>query len=267
MSTVMIDPRPAWAGFLLGFGLGGFFDGILLHQILQWHHLLSALDGATFRDIRAQILADGLFHAAMYGIAASGLWLLWRVRASFAAPGSGRRLLGDVMVGFGAWHIVDAVLSHWLLGIHRIRMDVENRLAWDLLWFTVFGVAFLAAGWWLRRRPGGGGTGRVVAAALAAGVVSAGSMAALPPADATARLVLFGSGTTVPAAFAALAAVGGRPLWNDPSGRLWAVEFGAGGGDPRALGRQGARLFGMGLAPVGCLNWVGTTEGRTAPQA
>lgn len=29
---------PAAAGILFGLGLGGFFDGIVLHQILQWHH-------------------------------------------------------------------------------------------------------------------------------------------------------------------------------------------------------------------------------------
>ena len=29
------------AGIFLGLGLGGFVDGILLHQILQWHHMLS----------------------------------------------------------------------------------------------------------------------------------------------------------------------------------------------------------------------------------
>lgn len=28
-------------GVLLGVGLGGFVDGILLHQILQWHHMVS----------------------------------------------------------------------------------------------------------------------------------------------------------------------------------------------------------------------------------
>jgi uncharacterized membrane protein len=32
------------AGFLLGFALGGFFDSILLHQILQWHNLLTNVD-------------------------------------------------------------------------------------------------------------------------------------------------------------------------------------------------------------------------------
>jgi Predicted membrane protein len=35
-----------WARYALGFGLGGFFDGILLHQILQWHHLLSGIEEA-----------------------------------------------------------------------------------------------------------------------------------------------------------------------------------------------------------------------------
>ena len=32
---------PIAAGILFGLGLGGFFDGIVLHQILQWHHMLT----------------------------------------------------------------------------------------------------------------------------------------------------------------------------------------------------------------------------------
>jgi predicted membrane protein DUF2243 len=31
-----------FAGILLGLGLGGFFDGIILHQVLQWHHMLTS---------------------------------------------------------------------------------------------------------------------------------------------------------------------------------------------------------------------------------
>jgi uncharacterized membrane protein len=34
--------RPRAPGILLGIGLGGFVDGILLHQILQWHHMLTS---------------------------------------------------------------------------------------------------------------------------------------------------------------------------------------------------------------------------------
>ena len=33
---------PVSAGILFGLGLGGFFDGIVLHQVLQWHHMLSS---------------------------------------------------------------------------------------------------------------------------------------------------------------------------------------------------------------------------------
>src|SRR5690606_41087677 len=71
------DLRLEWAGYALGFGLGGFFDGILLHQVLQWHHLLSGVEQAR-QDIRVLILADGLFHVLMYVVAGMGLWLLWR---------------------------------------------------------------------------------------------------------------------------------------------------------------------------------------------
>jgi uncharacterized membrane protein len=32
---------PMGAAIFFGLGLGGFFDGIVLHQILQWHHMLT----------------------------------------------------------------------------------------------------------------------------------------------------------------------------------------------------------------------------------
>ncbi len=95
------------AGFLLGLALGGFFDGILLHQILQWHHLLSNVDAT--QDMRLQIMADGLFHALMYGVAAVALALLWRARATAVEPSAGRRLWRMALVGFGGWHIVGTV--------------------------------------------------------------------------------------------------------------------------------------------------------------
>ena len=122
-----------WSGYALGFAIGGFFDGILLHQILQWHHLLSALEGEPYSDLRFKILADGIFHALMYAVGGVGLWLLWRSRAEFGRAGADRLLFSNALIGFGAWHVVDAVASHWLLGIHRIRMDSDVPLVWDLI--------------------------------------------------------------------------------------------------------------------------------------
>ncbi|WP_051341560.1 DUF2243 domain-containing protein [Azospirillum halopraeferens] len=267
----MLDTAPAhaappsrlrWAGFLLGFAIGGFFDGILLHQILQWHHLLSAVEGAAFRDIRVQILADGLFHAIMYVVAAAGLWLLWRSRRAFAGPGADRRLFADALIGFGVWHVVDGILSHWILGIHRIRMESASPLLWDLLWFVVFGVLFIAAGLWLHRRGGtddsGGGdrrTRRAAPAALAAAVLVAGPLAALPPPDVTIHMVLFRPGTAMTDVAAAVDAVDGRLVWGDGSGQLWAIDVGP-GGSVRPLYRHGALLVSNGILPAGCFDWL-----------
>ena len=131
-----------WA-VILGFALGGFFDGILLHQILQWHHLLSLVPGMD--DLRLQVLWDGYFHMLMYVVALVGLLGLWRAwrRGALAA---GRPLAGAILVGFGLWHSIDALLSHWLLGIHRIRIDSPDPLLWDLAWLVVFGIAPLLVG-------------------------------------------------------------------------------------------------------------------------
>ncbi|AWK87337.1 DUF2243 domain-containing protein [Azospirillum thermophilum] len=260
--------RPGWAGGWLGFALGGFFDGILLHQILQWHHLLSALEGPRFADLRVQVLADGLFHALMYVIALAGLWLLWRSRATLAAQGAGRAVTAGALLGFGLWHVVDAVLSHWLLGIHRVRMDSEVPLLWDLLWVAVFGVGAMALGLWVGRRGGSGGgsgngsggdagrrRGAVAATLLALLVLAAGPLAALPPPGATGALVLFRPGLSDGEILGAVAALDGRVLWADSSRSVWAIDL----AEPRradALYRSGALFVSSGLLPGGCLAWV-----------
>ena len=80
------------------------------------------------QDIRVLILWDGIFHLLTYIIAGIGLWPLWRTRKEFPALGADRRLFANALAGFGVWHIIDSFLSHWVLGIHRIRMDVDNSL-------------------------------------------------------------------------------------------------------------------------------------------
>ena len=36
---------PFAAEILFGLGLGGFFDGIVFHQVLQWHHMEGGMRG------------------------------------------------------------------------------------------------------------------------------------------------------------------------------------------------------------------------------
>lgn len=267
-ATGTVSPRGlGLAGGVLGFALGGFFDGISLHQLLQWHHLFSLVPGETWRDMQNQILMDGLFHVLHYVIALVGIWLLWRARPGFTGAAADRRLLGAALLGFGAWQAVDVVLFHWILMIHRIRVGVPNPLAYDIGWFVVFGVPTLLAGWYLWRRggqgDGSGGAGGprrpMVASLLALSVLVAGPVAALPSANTAATMVLFRPGTTAADAFAAVATAGGRVLWAHESGELLAVHF-----DPASSGwastwrlyRHGALLVGNTPVLAGCLGWM-----------
>ena len=247
------------AGGVLGLALGGFFDGILLHQVLQWHHFLSLVPGEALRDIRVQILWDGLFHVAVYLVAAVGLFLLWRARDGFAASGADRRLLAAALLGFAVWQAVDIVLFHWIIAIHRIRVDVPNPLAWDVGWLLTTGLPPLLLAWWLGRTADSGGSpgrghGGAVAAMLALVVLAAGPVAARPPADMTTVLVLFRPGLGAEAALAAVAAADGRMIWADERGELAAVDLGPDGNAWR-LYRHGALLVGSSPVVGGCLGW------------
>ena len=243
-----------WAGFAIGFGLGGFFDGILLHQVLQWHHLLSGLEQAR-QDLRVLVLADGLFHLLMYVVTAIGLWLLWRARERFAAPGADELLFAAALLGFGGWHIVDAILSHWVLGIHRIRMDVDNPLFWDLLWLAVFGIVPVVAGLLLRRRSSGNRRAMSSPLALVLAVLVAAPLAALPAPGQSSVMVLFRPDISAGHALAAIQQSGARLVWSDPGNQLWAVDLGE-GGNAGALYRHGALLVSNSILPLGCLDWM-----------
>lgn len=249
-----------WAGGLLGFALGGFFDGILLHQVLQWHHLLSGLEAVS--RLEELVLWDGLFHALMYLVALAGLWLLWRRQEALAEPGAGSALLGAAFIGFGGWHLVDAILSHWLLGLHRIRMDSQTPLLWDLGWLLLFGFPFLYVGSRLAAtsRFAGGGKGSAIGLVVAA--MSAAPLAALPPQEGDTTIVLFWPGTSHADILAALAEVDGRLVWSNDAGTLWAFHL----PEPRQgihFYRKGALLVSGSYLGGGCLNWTRASAART----
>jgi uncharacterized membrane protein len=243
----MIRRRVVVASAGLGFALGGFFDGILLHQILQWHHLLSLVAGAG--DLAAQVMWDGYFHAAMYVVAAISLWVLWRTPSPTAFA---TLLPGGLLIGFGVWHIVDGVLSHWVLQIHRIRLDTQYPLAWDVGWMAIFGVVPLAAGWRMLalRTTTHIATPRPLAG-LTILAIALGTAAAQPiPGTNTSTAVVFAPGGA-DELFNALAATDGRLIWNDQALRVALVDIAP---ERRwQLYRHGAVFVGGAGFPAGCL--------------
>ena len=242
---------------IIGIGLGGFFDGILLHQVLQWHHLLSLVPGEAFRDIGTQILADGLFHVLMYIVTATGLWLLWRRRSALDASGW-RRVAGGGLLGFGLWNVIDVAFFHWVLGIHRIRIDVPEPMTYDLGWLALLGGVPLLLAWLLLRRggsagPGGAtsGSGTRAGAALSLLALLAAPLAALPQSGSSSALVLFAPASTAATAVNAALEARAPILWIDPDGRMMAVSLEAPAAGAR-LYANGALLVTRSPALAGC---------------
>lgn len=135
------------AGLVLGIGLGGFFDGIVIHQLLQWHHMLSSHpDPSVATDLTLNVFWDGLFHVATYLFTIAGVVLVWRAWKRPSAPPSGRTLLGSAVAGWGVFNLVEGTVNHFLLGIHHVWPEGPGGiLLWDVL-FLVWGAAFLVGG-------------------------------------------------------------------------------------------------------------------------
>jgi uncharacterized membrane protein len=140
---------------VLGLGLGGFVDGIVLHQLLQWHHLLTSAGypATTLGNLELNTLADGLFHAATWLLTVAGIALLWGAARRRHARWPAKLLWGGVLAGWGAFNLVEGLIDHQLLGLHHVNETAPPAqwLWWDL-GFLGWGAVMLAGGWWLLRR-------------------------------------------------------------------------------------------------------------------
>jgi uncharacterized membrane protein len=147
------------AGLLLGVGLGGFADGIALHQIAQWHNMGSAkVPPVTMDAMRQNMVWDGLFHAAVWVITVAGVYLLLRDARRDKPLPSTRAFSGQMLVGWGSFNLVEGLIDHHLLELHHVRDLPVHMPAYDWT-FLGIGAGLVVLGWLLSR---GGYTGRPV---------------------------------------------------------------------------------------------------------
>jgi uncharacterized membrane protein len=126
------------AGLLMGAGLGGFLDGIVFHQILQLHNMLSArIPADTLLGAKINMFWDGVFHCLVWVLTVWGLTMLWSAGTRADVPWSGRTFAGSLLMGWGIFNLVEGIIDHHVLGIHH----VVERLA-----LSLFDYAFLASG-------------------------------------------------------------------------------------------------------------------------
>lgn len=140
---------PVSSGILLGLGLGGFFDGIVLHQILQWHHLATSagLPANSLQNLEFNVMLDGLFHACTYVFTVTGLLILWKDARKPHFLWSAKLLTASMLIGFGAFNLMEGLVNHHLLELHHVNETVprERWIYWDL-GFLLWGATMLAVG-------------------------------------------------------------------------------------------------------------------------
>jgi uncharacterized membrane protein len=143
--------RPAIAAATaIGIGMGGFFDGIVFHQILQLHNMLSArIPPTTLVGAKTNMVWDGLFHAVVWVITLVGVSMLWRAARRGDVVFDHRALVGGGLLGWGLFNVVEGVIDHHILNLHHVY-EIYGLSAWDY-GFLAWGAAMIVVGWVLTR--------------------------------------------------------------------------------------------------------------------
>lgn len=133
------------SGTLLGVGLGGFLDGISLHQILQWHNMLSSkLVPDDLVKMKVNMLWDGLFHGFTWIVTVIGVAVLWRAGQRPEVPWVTRSFVGAMLFGWGLFNLIEGLVDHQILGLHHVHPGA-GEFAWDM-GFLASGVLLIAVG-------------------------------------------------------------------------------------------------------------------------
>lgn len=147
-NTTYKSPVPiTMASMIIGIGLGGFIDGIVFHQILQWHEMLSNVIPATdYVGKSINMFWDGIFHAFCFIVVFIGILLLWKIGRRKEADLSGKLLTGGLVSGWAMFNCIEGVINHHILKLHNVmEFSIHHEIAnWI---FLVTSFILLAVGY------------------------------------------------------------------------------------------------------------------------
>lgn len=143
--------RATIGSVLIGVGMGGFVDGIVLHQIMQWHNMLSNVyPPHTMENMRLNMVWDGIFHAFVWVVTLVGICLLWSAASRAESLPSRRAFVGAMILGWGLFNLIEGIIDHQLLALHYVR-QVANYTVYNLTFLAVGGVLLIIIGWMLMK--------------------------------------------------------------------------------------------------------------------
>jgi uncharacterized membrane protein len=140
-------PMSRRAGIVIGVGLGGFADGILLHQIMHWHNMgSSVLPPTTMAALERNMVWDGLFHALMWLFTIVGVYMLQSdAERGLAMPGA-RAFTGQLLMGWGLFNLIEGLIDHHILNLHHVKDLPIHVPILDWLFLIFAGLGFIAIG-------------------------------------------------------------------------------------------------------------------------
>jgi len=152
--TSLFNPLPVTsAAVTIGIGLGGFFDGVVFHQILQWHNLVSnSVPQLTPAAHNVNMFWDGMFHFLMLPVTISGVFFLVRLDSRNDVNLTKKLLTGGMLAGWGIFNIVEGTICHYVFQMHNVRENVINSDLYNGV-FMLASFLILAAGSYMLRQP------------------------------------------------------------------------------------------------------------------
>ena len=136
----ILSPVPlTTASMVVGIGIGGFVDGIVLHQILQVHEMLSnKIPSTEYIGKSINMFWDGIFHFFCMIVVLAGIVLMWKLLFRKDVDRSGKLFCGGLLLGWGLFNIVEGVIDHQILKLHNVIELAANH---DIANFAFLGVS------------------------------------------------------------------------------------------------------------------------------
>ncbi len=132
-----------WPGVLVGIGIAGTLDEVVLHQLLRWHHFYDRSTASV------GLISDGLFH--IFSTALLVIGVIQLVERRRTTPDPPRIALAGILLGAGGFNLYDGTIQHKLLGLHQVRAGVPDNLPYDLAFLGLAAAVALAGALLLRR--------------------------------------------------------------------------------------------------------------------
>ena len=148
----LLNPIPVTtAALILGMGMGGLFDGIVFHQILQWHSMLSnSIPPLTSNAVHINMFWDGLFHFVMLLVVGTGVVAMLRLVSRPDIDFSPRLFSGGMLAGWGIFNLIEGTINHHMFKLHNVRENTEEAGLYNIIFMASSLAIFLIGGYFLK---------------------------------------------------------------------------------------------------------------------